>query len=315
MRFFHNMLFFLLFVTTLLIVYYIRVFPNISIDENIRVKHSENHLIRGKYLVNHIAACTSCHGTRNWNLFSAPVIPGTEGVGGAKADYVGLSNVITKNITPFNLGFWIDGEIIRAITSGIDYRHVVIHPFMPYENYNHLMENDTLAIVAYIRNLPGIISPKYKSEIDFYHRMKFKLLPKRYIPLNETNHSNEIERGKYLTTIASCARCHLMTGKKNYQQLMAGGKEFLLRTGGKVYAANITPDKATGVGSWSKEKFIQKFKSYTNLTKITSNDFNTVMPWYAYSGMSNSDLSAIYSYLMTLSPISNKIEKFIPDDL
>ncbi|MCX8011462.1 MAG: cytochrome c, partial [Ignavibacteria bacterium] len=40
------------------------------------------------------------------------------------------------------------------------------------------------------------------------------------------------------------------------------------------------------------------------------NEFNTVMPWTMYAGMTESDLSAIYEYLKTLKPVSNKVERF-----
>lgn len=315
MRFFWNIFFFLSVTTILTFVYYIRIFPNISINEHIRVKPLKTNLIRGKYLVNHLAACTSCHSTRDWNRFSAPVIPKTEGIGGDTASEVGLPNIVAKNITPFNLDFWIDGEVIRAITSGINYDNKIIHPYMPYKYYNHLTKNDLYAIVSYVRSLSEKISPKYKSEISFYNKMKHKIIPKRYTPPAKINYSNKIERGKYLTTIASCSRCHTMDEKKSFDKFMAGGKNFFLKTGGQVLAANITPDVTTGIGSWSEEQFLEKFKSYSNLAKITSNEFNSVMPWYAYNGLSNNDLSAIYSYLMTLKPISNEVKKFIPDAL
>jgi hypothetical protein len=36
------------------------------------------------------------------------------------------------------------------------------------------------------------------------------------------------------------------------------------------------------------------------------------MPWVAFSGMSESDLTAIYKYLRTVPPIRNQVEKFTP---
>ena len=39
----------------------------------------------------------------------------------------------------------------------------------------------------------------------------------------------------------------------------AGGMEFL-ETGYRVRSANITPDADTGIGTWTEQQFIDKFK-------------------------------------------------------
>ena len=39
---------------------------------------------------------------------------------------------------------------------------------------------------------------------------------------------------------------------------------------------------------------------------------NTVMPWIAFSGLTAEDLSSIYDYLKTVTPIANPVESF-PD--
>jgi hypothetical protein len=39
-------------------------------------------------------------------------------------------------------------------------------------------------------------------------------------------------------------------------------------------------------------------------------DFNTVMPWTMYGKMTDQDLEAIYTYLKTVKPIKNTVEKF-----
>jgi hypothetical protein len=39
---------------------------------------------------------------------------------------------------------------------------------------------------------------------------------------------------------------------------------------------------------------------------------NTIMPWLAFSRMTDEDLGAIYDYLKTLKPVENKVNRF-PD--
>jgi hypothetical protein len=86
-------------------------------------------------------------------------------------------------------------------------------------------------------------------------------------------------------------------------------------TGGISKSANITQDKVTGIGKWTEDDFVKRFKSYTDSTyvpnKISKGTFNTVMPWTMYGGMKEQDLKAIYAYLKTVKPIKNNVEKFV----
>jgi hypothetical protein len=76
---------------------------------------------------------------------------------------------------------------------------------------------------------------------------------------------------------------------------------------------NITPDP-TGIGSWDKATFVSRFKMYADSgyvpQKVKAGEFNTVMPWTMYAGMSKQDLEAIYTYLKTLKPANNVVERF-----
>jgi len=85
---------------------------------------------------------------------------------------------------------------------------------------------------------------------------------------------------------------------------------------GVARSANITPDMETGIGSWTKEMFIDRFKSYADSAgqNIPLGDevYQTAMPWTLLAGMSENDLGAIYEYLRTVKPLENKVEKFSP---
>lgn len=94
----------------------------------------------------------------------------------------------------------------------------------------------------------------------------------------------------------------------------AGGFDFPLPSGGTVRPSNITPDVETGIGNWTEKAFVAKFKLYSDSlyipTKVAKGEFNTWMPWDAYSNMTEEDLSSIYSYLRTLKPVKNFVERF-----
>ena len=98
-------------------------------------------------------------------------------------------------------------------------------------------------------------------------------------------------------TISGCADCHSPQekGEPIKGKELAGGTTFNLPFG-ISRPANITPDKETGIGKWSRKNFIQKFKSYQSVKPVAPGKFNTVMPWNMMSGMTEQDLGAIYAY-------------------
>jgi hypothetical protein len=90
----------------------------------------------------------------------------------------------------------------------------------------------------------------------------------------------------------------------------------IVETGYRVRSANLTPDANTGIGSWTEQQFIDKFKAFETSTNATLGEHeraqNTPMPMTMYAGMTREDLSAIFAYLRTLKPVTNRVEKF-PD--
>jgi hypothetical protein len=93
---------------------------------------------------------------------------------------------------------------------------------------------------------------------------------------------------------------------------LAGGRAFPMPRGGKVNSANITPDEETGLGKWDEKSFVQRFKAMEGRPppKVEDGAFNTVMPWTLYAGLTEPDLKAMYAYLKTVKPVSNKVERF-----
>ncbi|MBX2953563.1 MAG: hypothetical protein KF870_13725 [Leadbetterella sp.] len=91
-----------------------------------------------------------------------------------------------------------------------------------------------------------------------------------------------------------------------------GGREFG-QPAGIIRSPNITFDRESGIGHWTKEMFVQRFKAYADSSyaspKLTPADLNSPMPWLMYSGMKNEDLEAIYAYLQSLKPIHNQVSR------
>ena len=178
-------------------------------------------------------------------------------------------------------------------------------------------KEDIYAIIAYIKTLPAINGGvTTASNSDFPMNFIINTIPQEPAFQPIPDKSNQAAYGEYLTTMASCVHCHTPQDEQGQfieEMNFAGGMEFPIPTGGTVRSSNITPHK-TGIGSWTKEAFIARFKAYKDSSyvpqKTKEGDFNTTMPWTNYAGMSEEDLGAIYAYLQSLKPIEHTVERF-----
>lgn len=144
-----------------------------------------------------------------------------------------------------------------------------------------------------------------------------RTIPMPYTPRALPAKGDTLAQGKYLTTIAGCHLCHTPVDDQN-QPLpgmdFAGGYELPQPNGRIVRTANITPHYDTGIGAWDEDEFVGRFKEYADSTKsriyVGPDGDNTDMPWLHLAGMKVEDLGAIYSYIRTVPPIENSIEKY-----
>lgn len=291
--------------------------PNIPIEE-VKIEYTPERIERGKYIAHNVAQCIDCHSTRDWSRFSGPIVPGSEGKGGEafdqKSGFPGA--YYAPNITPYNLKGWSDGELFRAITAGVSKDGRALFPVMPYLSFGKMDREDIYSIIAYIRNLPSIENTTPASKSDFPMNIIIHTIPTKAEFSQKPPLTDQINYGKYLTNAASCIECHTPAKRGQLIEGMeyAGGRHFPMEDGETVVSNNITPDKETGIGNWTEEAFIQKFKAFDkSVNKVNDvvkfGEYNTIMPWSKYADMKNEDLAAVYAYLRTVKPISNKIEK------
>lgn len=300
-------------------VLYLKVaLPDVGNPPDLTI-HSNTALVkRGAYLATHVAVCIDCHSTRDWSRFSGPIIPGTLGKGG---EYFGPEmgfpgKFYSRNLTPFNLKNWTDGEIFRAITSGVDKDGVALFPVMPYLHYGKMDKEDVYAIIAYLRTLKSIENTPPPSSPNFPMNLIINTIPQKPAFSHRPNPSSQLQYGAYLVNVASCMECHtkVKEGKIIPSLAFSGGRNFEMPNG-TVSSANITPDKQTGIGNWTEADFVARFKDYEDSSAtyiLPPHAVNTIMPWAMYAGMDTTDLKAIYAYLRTVKPIKNNVVHFQP---
>lgn len=291
--------------------------PNVGPAPELKVEISPERVSRGKYLAYHVMMCADCHSERDFSIFSGPPHPGTEFAGGDVFDHsMGFpGRFVSANITPYGIGDWTDGELFRLITTGVKRDGNPIFPVMPYHSFGKLDAEDIESVIAYLRTLEPVESNHEKSVADFPMNLIMRTMPQKPQFTERPSPIDRVAYGEYMFTAAACGDCHTKFDKGEFVGPLGGGGRELKLPAGMLRSANLTPHE-TGIAHYTKESFINRFKSYadeSSLPKVKPTDFQTIMPWYMYAGMTEDDLGAIYEFLQTLEPYDNAVEVFTPN--
>lgn len=299
-----------------LLAYVKTALPKVSDPPEMTIERTPERIARGEYLANYVFMCIDCHSHRDWGTFGAPMVAGTEGKGGEVFDEnLGFpGSYISANITPAGIGDWTDGELYRAITTGVSKDGHALFPIMPYQNFGQMDPEDIKSVIAYIRTIPSIEYTPKKSRSNFPMNFIINTIPKDPTPGTIPSKDDKIKYGEYLVMGSSCRTCHTIEEKGELVgPHFGGGREFRFPDNSVLRSANITPH-ATGIGNWTEDVFVQKFRQYIDSThqpiKVEPGQFQTMMPWYMYARMTDEDLRAIYAYLKSVTPVENVVVKF-----
>jgi hypothetical protein len=294
-----------------LYLYYFIILPRDLPVPDLAIELTPERVQRGEYLANAVYGCIYCHSDRDWALFGAPPKPGTTGKGGEVFDAsVGVSGyLVSPNITPYHLGDWSDGEIYRAIVNGLHKEGYAFFPIMPFDVYLHLEDEEVYSIIAYLRTLAPIESDHTGRNLSTI--MQFiansRALPAEPLPIDA---DDPVSRGGRMALIAGCRFCHTPANERMqpYEDMRFGGGLGMWANGQMVYSSNISPDPDTGIGDWTVDDFVQRFRRYADANiPVSDTGFQTQHAWTEYAKLSDQDLAAIFAYLMAQPPVQNEV--------
>jgi len=302
------------------LVYLGVAYPKQQDPPEVRIEPTPELLARGRYLFHNVTGCAVCHSPHEPSLSGARIDSARIGEGGEPFPIGSAGTLYAKNITPAALGEWTDGEIVRALRDGVSRDGTPLFPLMPYFNYRQLSELDLHAIVAYLRTLEPRTSDVPERELRFPMNLIIRLMPGPAGPYPSDPHqAQSLEYGRYLVTAASCGDCHSPMDDRGQPlpgRELSGGNEFPTGDGWVARTANITPDSATGIGAWSRERFIGAFARRRGQASRAPapGERRSPMPWLSYSEMSEEDLGAMYDYLRTVEPVENEVIRFAREE-
>ena len=279
----------------------------------------EEMVARGRYLAS--TTCMECHTQRvagdPYHLDRAKLFAGGEEFEGPWGE------VYARNITSdreTGIGSWTEEDIKRAITQGIskDGTKLLV---MPWELFRGLADEDVSAIAAYVKTIPAVrnqvppakLAPPeavagfinsipplravvpptlFSQPRDVFHDFFFHGGPFASRPappgFRAPEGKDSAERGRYLAqNLLGCNFCHSPN--------LAGGTP-------PYFAPNISPDRETGIGSWSKEQIVRALREGVRPDGRRINP-PMIAGDLALARLSDDDVYNVIAYLQSVPPV------------
>ncbi|RJF89710.1 cytochrome c [Oleomonas cavernae] len=115
---------------------------------------------------------------------------------------------------------------------------------------------------------------------------------------------DQVERGEYLATIMDCGGCHTtgaLLGKPDPERYLAGSTVgFQIPGLGIFYPPNLTPDRETGLGTWTAAQIVAAVRTGV---RPDGRVLAPAMPYGHYGALSDADAQALAAYLKSLKPV------------
>jgi mono/diheme cytochrome c family protein len=154
----------------------------------------------------------------------------------------------------------------------------------------------------------------------------------------------QVKRGEYLATLGGCHDCHspkvmtpngpapdktrLLSGHPadaqlppippgiigptpaQWAALANGDLTAWVGPWGVSFAANLTPDAATGLGGWTVDQFMKTMRTGKHLG--VGRPILPPMPWFDVAVLNDADMKALFAYLRSVKPIQNPVPPPLP---
>jgi cytochrome c2 len=260
--------------------------------------------------------CADCHANKKGVALTGREL--------TEADDFG--RLFSSNITQdkeHGIGGWTDGELKYLLRTGIKRDGSYAPVWMP--KLCLTSEEDVNSIIAYLRSDDAPVKADPTPSVPCEPNLLAKILSNLAFPatmfpypdhiISEPDTNNKIAWGKYLlTSEADCYQCHSASFKSNDYfnpeksvGYLGGGNALKSDNGDLIYSANITMDKETGIGNWSRSQFIKAVR-FGQLAGGKTYRY----PMVPRPILDSNEVSAIWDYLQTVTPLKHAVKKVSP---
>lgn len=248
----------------------------------------EAEAARGAHLYG-VLGCVECHGAT------------AEGKLVFDAGPVG--RVVGSNLTPAALRSSYDADTLAAaIRHGVGAGGRPLR-FMPADDFNHLSDADTAAIVRHLQSLPPSEHQPGATQLGPVGRVLYLFGKLNWLPAERIDHAPRVrnapasaptaEYGAYLAQV--CTGCH---GQDLAGQRVPG-------TPPEIPAARNLTMHANGLKDWTEVDFIRVIRQGK---RPDGSELHGFMPWRVYAAMTDDELRAIWLHLSALPPLPGQPE-------
>ncbi len=273
----------------------------------LRVHRNPRLIARGQKLVS--VLCAKCHLNRETGRLSGRRLTDIPPEFG---------EVHSPNITrhpTYGIGGWTDGEILYLLRTGIKRDGTYTPPYMP--KFPLMADADIHAIIAFLRSDHPMVAADPTPSVPcrpsllakFLCRVAFKPFPMPSRPIPMPDSTDPVALGEYLAHNMDCFSCHSADFKTNdylnprkSKGYFAGGNRVYNEAGEVLVSPNLTPDRTTGIGTWSRAAFIRTVRF-----GVRPDGSPLRYPMLPYPQLTDAEVGAIYDYLRTLKPVVNAV--------
>ena len=257
--------------------------------------------VRGEYLTT-IFACQECHTLREPDgkrLDRARLFAG--GI-----PFVGPWGLVHSANVSVPGGSFPDQVLEDTIRGRLAYKFQ-----MPTDLYRSMAADDMRDVVAFVKNLRPVPQPLPENRLEPTYAPPS---PPPDVAIPESSPApGTIERGRYLAHVAICQDCHSPrargreggtgpdVGYDMRHYFGGGGIAFRFTDGRWLIPPNLTPDRESGIGSWSEADIVKAVRTGTT---PDGRQLNPMMPYaVAFHVMTDEDASDIARFLRSLPPV------------
>jgi mono/diheme cytochrome c family protein len=170
--------------------------------------------------------------------------------------------------------------------------------------YRGMSDRDAYAVAAYLRTLAPVVrkvpEAAYSVPVPTSYGPPLGVVP-------DPDPADKVTTGAYLVRIGHCMQCHTplgANGQRDYDHRLGAGGLKMDSVFGSRITPNITPDRETGIGSWSD---VAIKSALTQGVTPDGRRLASPMPWRYLSTLRVADVDAIVAYLHTVPPQHHKV--------